>query len=541
MPATSTEGPPGREPPRLTFLEELLAEQQQLQTPVARFAEQASPAVAAARYTDLIPLTLPGPGEQYAFEVDLDTCTGCKACVAACHALNGLDDDETWRDIGLLVSPEPRHPFSQTITTACHHCADPACLHGCPVLAYEKDPVTGIVRHLDDQCIGCNYCVLMCPYEVPKYNAARGIVRKCDMCHGRLAAGEAPACAQACPTEAIRIVTVTTHRGANGRPQADTSAFLAAGPDPSLTQPTTRYLSRRGLPANLVAADAESLQPEPAHSPLVVMLTLVQLAVGGLAVAALSGRAGGPALPGLLAAHGRLTALPPAGGLVILAWLAGAVGLAASFLHLGQPLRAWRVFLGLRRSWMSREIIVLSGWFLLATAALFLPALAPAGALAGLAGLTCSVMVYVATGRDSWRLTRTLPLFFGGALVLGLAARYALVAGALSAAGPLALAVLAKVGLELRAFRPLDEEDEAPTPARRAARLLAGPLSLIQSARIATALAGGLALPFFIAIGAAPAGAAWVAAGLVLTGEVLERLLFFRAVAAPKMPGIARP
>ncbi|MBW3547816.1 MAG: hypothetical protein KY452_06750, partial [Actinobacteria bacterium] len=82
-------------------------------------------------------------------------------------------------------------------------CAEPGCLDGCPVDAYEKDPVTGVVRHLDDQCIGCSYCTLTCPYEVPQYDAGRGIVRKCDMCHDRLAEGEAPPCVRACPTEAI--------------------------------------------------------------------------------------------------------------------------------------------------------------------------------------------------------------------------------------------------------------------------------------------------------------------------------------------------
>ena len=51
------------------------------------------------------------------------------------------------------------------------------------MLAYEKDAETGIVRHLDDQCIGCQYCVLKCPYDVPKYSKKRGIVRKCDMCY----------------------------------------------------------------------------------------------------------------------------------------------------------------------------------------------------------------------------------------------------------------------------------------------------------------------------------------------------------------------
>ena len=55
------------------------------------------------RYKELIPKSTPGPGQQYAFEVDLDKCTGCKACVTACHNENGLDEDETWRSVGLLA------------------------------------------------------------------------------------------------------------------------------------------------------------------------------------------------------------------------------------------------------------------------------------------------------------------------------------------------------------------------------------------------------------------------------------------------------
>ncbi len=119
-------------------------------------------------YRDLIPLSKPGQGEQYAFEVDLDACSGCKACVTACHSMNGLDEGESWRDVGLLVSSEGQGPV--TVTSACHHCADPACANGCPTLAYEKDAETGIVRHLDDQCIGCSYCEMKCPYGVPKFN-----------------------------------------------------------------------------------------------------------------------------------------------------------------------------------------------------------------------------------------------------------------------------------------------------------------------------------------------------------------------------------
>jgi NAD-dependent dihydropyrimidine dehydrogenase PreA subunit len=86
-----------------TPIDELLEEQQRLRTPVADFSNCHD----AGRipdlepvYRDLIPLSRPGLGEQYAFEVDMDACTGYKACVTACHSMNGLEKHETWRDVG---------------------------------------------------------------------------------------------------------------------------------------------------------------------------------------------------------------------------------------------------------------------------------------------------------------------------------------------------------------------------------------------------------------------------------------------------------
>ena len=180
-----------------TLIDALLAEQRDLSA-VERFSswQESQCRTPTSSYRHLVPLTAPVPGEQYAFEVNLDKCSGCKACVSACHALNCLDEHETWRSVGLLIGGTRAQPHLQTVTTTCHHCADPACANGCPVLAYDKDPLTGIVRHLDDQCIGCQYCVLKCPYEVPKFNSRLGIVRKCDMCSSRLSTSEAPACVQ---------------------------------------------------------------------------------------------------------------------------------------------------------------------------------------------------------------------------------------------------------------------------------------------------------------------------------------------------------
>ncbi len=148
LPAPPTHHRPNAPTPEVrTLIDQLLAEQNSLQTPVARFTEihDRLPDL-APHYRSLIPLTKPGSGEQYAFEVSLDRCTGCKACVSACHSLNGLDDHEAWRDTGVLIAPG----WQQTVTTACHHCEDPACMNGCPVGAYEKDADTGIVSVIED-------------------------------------------------------------------------------------------------------------------------------------------------------------------------------------------------------------------------------------------------------------------------------------------------------------------------------------------------------------------------------------------------------
>ena len=161
------------------------------------------------------------------------------------------------------------------------------------MLAYDKDPVTGIVRHLDDQCIGCQYCVMKCPYEVPQYSAKRGIVRKCDMCANRLAVGEAPACVQACPHEAIKITVVEVsaikHNFQLVSPTPVTgNSLLPSSPAPHITLPTTRYKSTKPLPATLLAADHARVSPAHSHLPLLFMLVLTQLAVGASVAAVFS-------------------------------------------------------------------------------------------------------------------------------------------------------------------------------------------------------------------------------------------------------------
>ncbi|MGC4063771.1 MAG: dimethyl sulfoxide reductase anchor subunit [Polyangiaceae bacterium] len=326
-------------------VERKLQEQRTL-TAVERFAERHesddSP-VQAKYYRSLLPTRLPNPGEQYAFQVDLDRCTGCKACVTACHSLNGLDDGEAWRTVGLVHSEDTEAPRAQTITTSCHHCADPGCLKGCPVGAYEKDPSTGIVKHLDDQCFGCKYCTLMCPYDAPKYNQALGIVRKCDMCSQRMGVGEAPACVQACPNEAIRIEVVSTN---NARALSERGEFLPGAPSPRATGPTTKYTTNKGIPTDWRAADRDVVRVDHAHVPLVIMLVLTQLGLGSLIWSALLSP---------LSSESQVAQF--ASGATAFGWLA--LGLIASVLHLGRPWLAYRAIMNLRHSWLSREALTL--------------------------------------------------------------------------------------------------------------------------------------------------------------------------------------
>lgn len=544
-----------------TLIDELLLEQRRL-TPVERLARchEADAIPAQAKYyRELLPAAAPGPGEQYAFAVDLDLCTGCKACVAACHSLNGLDEQETWRSVGLLQGCTSGEPFQQTVTTACHHCVEPACLEGCPVLAYEKDPVTGIVRHLDDQCIGCQYCILKCPYDVPKYSPARGIVRKCDMCANRLAVGEAPACAQACPNQAIRITVVNRAEAAR---EAATGRFLRGAPDPAYTVPTTRYLTRRVRPDAVVPADAGRLTVQPAHLPLVLMLVLTQLSVGAFFVET-----------GLRLVFPRNLMTELTAFHSVVAFALGILALAASTAHLGRPWQAWRAVLGLSTSWLSREILVFGVFAIFATAhalAFWWPlSAAPtspaAGAIVsglGLVGVFCSVMIYHDTRRIFWRAPATALKFFGTTALLGIAAilflttLQALVAPSLAARGAythltrtlatvLIGVTVCKLVFECLLFRHLLGSGPGAaieSPLRGSARLMLGELKETTTARFILGLLGGVVLPLVFVVQKPAPG--WATLGLTLwllffalAGEILERRLFFCAVVAPKMPG----
>ncbi|MDX2471215.1 MAG: dimethyl sulfoxide reductase anchor subunit [SAR324 cluster bacterium] len=345
-------------------------------------------------------------GEQYAFEVDLSICTGCKGCVTACQNLNGLTPAESWRTVGVVESKSG--DISQTITTSCHHCLDPACLKGCPVRAYQKDAVTGIVKHLDDQCIGCQYCILACPYDAPKWIPELGIVRKCDMCTDRLEVGEETACQQGCPNDAISIVTKS-----EAQIKMPSSAMkLPTQVSPEFTFPSTGYINGQ------VSTDSKSLNEErtaeKGHLPLVLMLVLSQFSVGlwGLSL--------------FLEAQAFLSQVSLA---ILLA------GLASSVFHLGKPLKSFKAFLGLSSSHLSREVLffgtyaplvivtLLLGQFVALevlppfTLKLLMP-LRMIALITGLLGVYSSAKLYQITSRPYWKGDKALLGFPLSGLIL---------------------------------------------------------------------------------------------------------------------------
>jgi Fe-S-cluster-containing dehydrogenase component/DMSO reductase anchor subunit len=553
------------EPVRLRLVDQYLADQQRL-TAVERFAQRhdAGDVPESVIYRDLIPLEAPKAGQQYAFQVNLDDCTGCKACVAACHSLNGLDEDETWRSVGLLHGGTAQNPIQQTVTTACHHCIEPACLAGCPVQAYEKDPLTGIVRHLDDQCIGCQYCIFTCPYEVPQFNAKKGIVRKCDMCSDRLSAGEAPACVQGCPNEAIAVRIIEKKQMIE---DAQADQFLPAAPSPGITVPTTTFESKRPFPRNLLPADFYSVRVNHDHLPLVVMLVLTQLSVGAFLADLIIHR--------LL--HQGAAAAPYH---ALLAVAMGLLALGVAVLHLGRPLYAFRAILGFKTSWMSREIVAFGGfatfsvlyaaalWQARLTPMIGLTPLAPqlADRLQAVLGLLVaatgalsvfsSVMVYHATRRHYWNGASTGFKFVMCAAVLGSASALVSVTAtellgySSGAPGELARGVaivliglsLIKLGGEASIF--LNLYDKQQTHWKRAALLMRGELRGWTSVRFTAGLLGGVLAPLII-VGLSsarfltPLPLLIACLGLIaaVTGEMFERRLFFGAMNAPRMPG----
>jgi formate dehydrogenase iron-sulfur subunit len=162
------------------------------------------------------------PNECAGVLVDLTRCIGCRACENACRVRAGFgplptaaigygagEGQLSFRTRTFIDFRDGNLKPKQPVKRQCMHCLEPACVSVCPVAALEKTAAGPVVYH-ENICIGCRYCILACPFSVPKYewdNALMPRVGKCDFCADRQAKGQSPACVATCPTGALKFGT----------------------------------------------------------------------------------------------------------------------------------------------------------------------------------------------------------------------------------------------------------------------------------------------------------------------------------------------
>ncbi len=169
----------------------------------------------------------------YAILVDVTKCTGCERCVTACLEVNELDGRRADKDRLSSRDGLSANRFmaiddvgdGRFARLACMHCEDPSCVSACLVGGLTKSK-EGPVVYDDSKCIGCRYCMLACPFHVPRYEWDKTVplVRKCDMCIDRLRDGELPGCVGACPNGALKL-------GQRGDLLKEAHARIDANPD----------------------------------------------------------------------------------------------------------------------------------------------------------------------------------------------------------------------------------------------------------------------------------------------------------------------
>jgi Fe-S-cluster-containing dehydrogenase component len=132
------------------------------------------------------------------FFVDPGRCIGCQACVQACT------ECDTHKGYSMIqLDYIDRAASTQTVPMVCMHCDSPTCAEVCPADAIKRTEDGVVQTARKARCIGCNNCVLACPFGVPKMNTRMNLMMKCDMCYDRTSVGLKPMCASVCPSQAL--------------------------------------------------------------------------------------------------------------------------------------------------------------------------------------------------------------------------------------------------------------------------------------------------------------------------------------------------
>jgi anaerobic dimethyl sulfoxide reductase subunit B (iron-sulfur subunit) len=364
----------------------------------------------------------------YTFTFDASACSGCKACQEACKDKNGLPVGILWRRV-IEVSGGEWHSrgsawennvYAYNLTLACNHCTHPKCAGVCPTEAYSVRP-DGIVLLDQSKCMGCGYCAWACPYGAPQYDPLQGVMTKCDFCYDNLDAGLPPNCVSACPLRVLNCGALKdpgTFKGGQDLWLLPASQHPYPLPEYSRTEPHLSIKPHPGMnnPLDKTVSNREEILPPGSFEndqggafthelPLVAFTLLAQMSVG-------------IALCGVI-----VPSLPIQLQLVMGILLV--MGISISFLHLGRKRNAWRSVIHLKKSWLSREILM-SGLFGITWAATTSWQWLRGGAIAhwptailGIGIVYCMARVYHLRAVPGWNSWRTTVAFFLSTIVLG--------------------------------------------------------------------------------------------------------------------------
>ncbi|MCP4704254.1 MAG: 4Fe-4S dicluster domain-containing protein [candidate division Zixibacteria bacterium] len=151
---------------------------------------------------------------KYGILVDTTKCTSCENCVMACAEEHNIDPQKAIKEKVINKDGLSAYRLSDITTISeghfarksCMHCLEPSCVSACLVGGLTKTP-EGPVIYDPDKCIGCRYCMIACPFHIPRYewDKTSPLMIKCDMCFERINQGEIPACVNACPNGALKF------------------------------------------------------------------------------------------------------------------------------------------------------------------------------------------------------------------------------------------------------------------------------------------------------------------------------------------------
>jgi DMSO reductase iron-sulfur subunit len=396
----------------------------------------------------------------YGFSFDARACSGCKACQEACKDKNQLPAGILWRRVIEVSGGEwqaagsawENSVFAYNLSIACNHCTHPKCAGVCPTDAYTVRP-DGIVLIDASRCMGCGYCAWACPYGVPQYDAQQGIMTKCDFCHDAIDAGLPPSCVAACP---LRVLDYGTLESFSTQTQSRPLWLLPGNEHPfplpiySRTEPHLVITPHPGMGDvhEKAVSNQEELLPAGAYEnaqrkigfhelPLVAFTLLEQMAAG--------------------IALGSLMISPVPLPIVLAIGLLLGLGGLFSFLHLGHKRNAWRAVTHLKKSWLSREVLLTGlfgiAWVVAIAAELLGRPFSTTWPMAilGVGMVYCMGQVYLLRAVPAWNNWHTPLAFFLSAIVLGTLGMNLLVpAEAWVVAATIAMAIELGLGLTKR-------------------------------------------------------------------------------------------